>query len=499
MTKIVIVGGGVSGLSAGIYARKEGYDVTVLEKHAVAGGNLTGWQRNGFTIDNCIHWLTGTNPASSLYGTWKELGILPEREKLVYREELFTCFYRGERFGLPRDLSEFAKRMLARSPRDEKEIFRLISAIGIVQGLSGIAGEGGNEKLSPKDVLLTPLLLRYFAMTTGDLSRRFHDPLLQKFFSSVLTDSFGALGLIAVFAHFCGKNADVPAGGSLCAARRMADRFISLGGELRLSSEVVRIDVKEEKARSLLLKNGERISFDYLLVSTDPAVAFPVLIGMPLPKKLAALYSDRRMRRFSSVQCAFACKTKNLPFRGEAVLPSDETENMPLLVREFSFEKDFAPQGYTVMQTMVFCLEMQAERWISLRRSPDAYREEKEKLVLRTTERIEKSFPSLKGSLEFLDCWTPATYRRYVGSEIGSYMGFAFSSGRIPKKLSPEIKSIKNCFLCGQWLRSPGGLPIAAESGKRAVAEVKKNLTKRRSRIPAALRAFLFKRRARQE
>ena len=96
MTKIVIVGGGVSGLSAGIYARKEGYDVTVLEKHAVAGGNLTGWQRNGFTIDNCIHWLTGTNPASSLYRTWKELGILPEREKLVYREELFTCFYRAK-------------------------------------------------------------------------------------------------------------------------------------------------------------------------------------------------------------------------------------------------------------------------------------------------------------------------------------------------------------------------------------------------------------------
>ena len=31
MTKIVIVGGGVSGLSAGIYARKEGYDVTTVE------------------------------------------------------------------------------------------------------------------------------------------------------------------------------------------------------------------------------------------------------------------------------------------------------------------------------------------------------------------------------------------------------------------------------------------------------------------------------------
>ncbi len=499
MTKIVIVGGGVSGLSAGIYARKEGFDVTILEKHAVAGGNLTGWKRKGFTIDNCIHWLTGTNPASSLYKTWKELGILPEREKLVYREELFTCFYRGEKFGLPRDLSEFAKRMLARSPRDEKEIFRLISAIGIVQGLSGIAGEGRNENLSPKNILRAPLLFRYFAMTTGDLSRRFHDPLLRKFFSSVLTDSFGALGLIAVFAHFCGGNADVPAGGSLCAAQRMAERFLSLGGELRLSSEVGRIDVKEGKARSLTLKSGERISFDFLLVSIDPAVAFPMLIGMPLPKRLAALYNDSRMRRFSSVQCAFACKTEDLPFRGEAVLPSDKKGEMPLLVREFSFERDFAPQGYTVVQTMAFCLETQAKRWISLHRYPDVYRAEKEKTIRRTTERIGKSFPSLKGSLEILDCWTPATYRRYVGSEIGSYMGFAFSSRRMPKKLSPAIKGVKNCFLCGQWLQAPGGLPIAAESGKRAVAEVKKSLAKGKFRFPAALRALLSGRRARQE
>jgi len=33
MKKIVIIGGGVAGLSAGIFAQKNGFESTILEKH----------------------------------------------------------------------------------------------------------------------------------------------------------------------------------------------------------------------------------------------------------------------------------------------------------------------------------------------------------------------------------------------------------------------------------------------------------------------------------
>ena len=39
--KIVVIGGGIAGLSAGVYARKCGFDVTILESHSIAGGNCT--------------------------------------------------------------------------------------------------------------------------------------------------------------------------------------------------------------------------------------------------------------------------------------------------------------------------------------------------------------------------------------------------------------------------------------------------------------------------
>ena len=58
--KIVIVGGGIAGLAAGIYGRLEGYEVDIYEKNPIAGGQCMGWNRKGCHIDNCIHWLTGT-------------------------------------------------------------------------------------------------------------------------------------------------------------------------------------------------------------------------------------------------------------------------------------------------------------------------------------------------------------------------------------------------------------------------------------------------------
>ena len=76
MKKIVIAGGGVSGLTAGIYAQKAGYQAVICEKNAVPGGECTGWDREGYHIDNCIHWMMGTSGKSALHDIWKETGAL---------------------------------------------------------------------------------------------------------------------------------------------------------------------------------------------------------------------------------------------------------------------------------------------------------------------------------------------------------------------------------------------------------------------------------------
>ena len=43
--KVVVIGGGIAGLCAAVYARKCNYKVEVLEMGYAAGGLATGWRR----------------------------------------------------------------------------------------------------------------------------------------------------------------------------------------------------------------------------------------------------------------------------------------------------------------------------------------------------------------------------------------------------------------------------------------------------------------------
>jgi len=76
--KLIIIGAGIAGLSAGCYARMNGYDVEIFEKHTLPGGMCTSWKRKGFTFDYCIHNLSGTAPGSDLRQVWDELGSLED-------------------------------------------------------------------------------------------------------------------------------------------------------------------------------------------------------------------------------------------------------------------------------------------------------------------------------------------------------------------------------------------------------------------------------------
>ena len=45
--RMVIVGGGIAGLSTGIFAQRNGFDTVILEKNNYPGGLCTAWERNG--------------------------------------------------------------------------------------------------------------------------------------------------------------------------------------------------------------------------------------------------------------------------------------------------------------------------------------------------------------------------------------------------------------------------------------------------------------------
>ena len=83
--KIIIIGGGVAGLSAGIYGQLNGFETRIFEMHNIPGGQCTAWDRNGYRFDYCLHWLIGTR-CSVFHEVWKETNVITDEVKIIDSE-----------------------------------------------------------------------------------------------------------------------------------------------------------------------------------------------------------------------------------------------------------------------------------------------------------------------------------------------------------------------------------------------------------------------------
>ena len=478
LAKVLIIGGGVAGLSAGIYSCLAGHEAIICEKHSILGGNLTGWDRQGYHIDNCIHWLTGTNPNGTFYKMWEELGALGNID--VYQaEQLYTVERDGVKIPLYRDISRLEARMLEVSPEDSVEIKKLIRAVNEIRLLVGTGGDTQDQKAGVLGaVRAISALAPYYLMSVGELAKRFSHPLIGDLMLSIFGTHFGAIPMMYVWATFCGNDGGIPVGSSTAMAERMRERFESLGGRVMTKKEAVKINKENGIARSVCFADGDEISADYIISTCDPKIVFDRLLGEKMPKNLARLYSSAKSKRFSSFHVAFACDNDVVPFKGDYVFELPEKYKKILftnyfVIREFSHERGFAPEGKSVLQTLSFVDERTAAWFVELKRDPQKYSRIKKRFTATLLDIIYEKFPELRGKICVLDSWTPATYKRFTGSEAGAYMSFILPKKKLPKTLTPKSKSVRNLIFATQWQSPPGGLPIAAQVGRDAVKKIK--------------------------
>ncbi len=493
MERVIIVGGGLAGLTAGIYLAKQGVPSLILEKTASVGGNLTGWHRQGFTVDNCIHWLTGTREGTALYRLWEEIGALGEgkpvyRPPFLYRSE----GDRGEEITFSRHPDRTREEMLALSPVDRAPVDRFFSAVGeIYEGI-----------LSGKLFRRPESFLRVAALcpeTLSHFSARMQHPLLRAAMTDYIGGDFSAAALAFVLAHFAADNADIPSGGSLAMAEGVKSTYLRLGGEIRVNTPVSEILLSGGRALGVRTKGGELLLSPAVIAACDPAVTFGGLTNLPLPHRLLRHYRRRdAFPIFSSFHAAFRVKRDTLPLSGTVTFPVrpfliDGGERHRLTVRAYSHEPTFSPGGESLLQCMLFLHEPSCREWIALRhKDRERYRRKKETLADTLRMRIGERYPVLSEDISTLDTWTPATYHRYFGGIYGSYMSFALTGKAIPLSASPRTAG-EGLFLATQWATPPGGLPCAARAGRAAAEETLSFLRRARPLVSLNTKGFLYK------
>ena len=485
MEKIIVIGGGIAGLSAGIYALKEGFEVEIYEKNPMPGGECMGWNRKGYHIDNCIHWLTGTDPNTKLWEVWKTCGAIDENTEYADEQKFYTSILDGKRATLWHDLEKTKKELIALAPEDEEEITKFIQHVEYAKTCV-IPSDKPLDMMGIKDYIemgkemadMPKVMKEYGKISCVDLAKRFKSPVLQKLMGDYLPADYTAYSLLVSYATMASSNGNIPLKGSLAMSLRIVQKFKDMGGVLHTNAPVKRIVVEGKKATGIELPDGSIVKADYVISAVDLGFLYGSLIDRKyMPKDLAKAYENRKAYPITSgfqIACAIDSSFSEdgtVVFDCEPLtIGGNVFERMS--VKSYAYDKSFAPEGKTVLQANVVQSDSDYLYWESL--SEEEYKAKKEELSAELIDRIVKTFPELEGKIELLDCWTPLTYNRYCNAYHGSYMGFVTTVGNKQMRFKGLVKGIDNLMLAGQWIMSPGGLPIAVVSGKFAVQRILK-------------------------
>lgn len=477
MPKVIIIGAGVSGLCAGIYALQSGFEVEIYEKHFVAGGACTSWSRKGYTFEGAVHWLTESSLDSPFYNIWHETGILQPDVKTYRHDPYNSLEYDGQWIYLYRDIEKLRTHFLHISPKDEATINKLCADISALSGLiSELSCQEGVKLLKSYEVIdqrpnidmdaAGICIEQIFPLSCPEYVSMFSHEGIRKLLLSVIPKGYGAMSLIVTMSTFA-HDGCFPEGGAQALGKRMVDKYTSAGGKLFLSSKVEEVTVTDGNATGIVV-NGTHFSADAVVVTPDLITAIDSLFREPPEAPWI-----KKLTNFTVPQ---VCTLVGVGIRGtlnglphQIHFKPDKPISYAGVTQEilgfinYSAHPEYSPPGCT---TLVFRLYDDTYNWWAAAKARGTYYQEKEALAMQIIDAISKKYPQISDVVEVFDVATPLTYERYIGSYKGSWMS-VLPKDTISYMYPATCDNINSLYFAGFRMQEPGGLPIALRSGRR--------------------------------
>ncbi len=480
--RIAIIGGGIAGLCAAVYARKCGYAADVYEMGHMAGGLATSWRRGPYTFENCLHWLLGSNPRRNMYARWQEVFDIGKLQFVDQEEYARVETEDGRSLVLYTDVERLEEELLQHAPQDAAEIRNLAFA---VRRLAKIPVPDPDEPLTLLRTLpALPLIRRMSRMSIEEYGRRFTHPLLRKLFGEGQLAQLSAIAFLFSLAWMSDRNAGYAIGGSQAIIRGIVENLRKLGGNLRLGARVEKIVVENDTATGVQLAGGETMPADWVISAADGhATIYGMLGGKYADQAIEQAFHTLKpfpsyvqvslgVARDLSEQPAIVTVLLDTPIALEPALEAG-TELSEASFRFFHFDPTFAPAGRTAV--ICFLPTQNFEYWTELeKRDPASYLAEKHRVAEVVIEILERRLPGIREAIEVRDVSTPATVIRYTGNWKGSMEGWLLTPESGLRGVPRELAGLRRFMMIGQWVMPGGGLPsglITARSAIRAICK----------------------------
>ena len=511
---VIVVGGGIAGLTAFAYLKEYGERALLLEKERETGGLVDCFEAYGVRFDAGIRAFENSGIIRPML---KELGISLEfiRNPVTVSIGEETVRFDDREQGL----EDYGKLLLKFFPGEERAILRIMGEIRRVMGYMDVLyGIDNPLFMDLKDMeyvrrTLLPWLLRYqvnirkaarLKEPVNDYLARFTknrsliDMITQHFFQA--TPSFFALSYFGLYTDYL-----YPLGGTGMLSAKLLEKGT---GEVRTGSRVVRVDAA---SRLVSTAAGEVFGYEKLIWAADLKSLYKAVDPQTVPsgrrrkvffkqkgRILAASGSDSVL----SVYYSFDLETSAFEGVGPHMFYTPREEGLnKVLERSWSQYDSFEGllgwlQDYFKYTT--YEISIPALRDGSLAKPGKSgvivstlidyplvkkveelgfYEEFKryfEKYILGLLE--EKVGRPLEEALAGSVVSTPLTIERRTGSSGGAITGWSFEE-EIPvvhgfTKIARSIRTVlPDIYQAGQWAFSPSGAPVCILTGKLAAKE----------------------------
>lgn len=490
---VIIIGGGLAGLSAGAFLSRNGRKVLLLEQHYIPGGCATTFKRRDYVMEAGLHAMDGhlVNPDNGR-SLFKHLGIRNKVEFIQVPDFFHLKKGSSLEFTFPKGEAEAVRALIAAYPGEEKGIRKFMDTLmGVQHEISALPRKFWGKLLKyPLFPFFFPLLFRNFRKNLGQfLETHIRDENLKLVLQGNLLyyhDDPFSLSLVffaKAQASFIKYGGYFIRGGSQQLSNALADVIREHGGKVLLGKQVEEILMEGGKACGVHYRD----SFNESL-TPERALGKEVIHSGALPL-VKGLLPESQARKIASgtdkLQAATSLLTVYMGIKGDlASLGSEHYSTVympeklndlqqvsanfhgPWEERAFVFvdygriHANLCPEGYSIG---AICTADSLDNYKGL--SEEAYQEKKEEIAQILIQRLEKELPGIKDLIDCYEVGTARTIRRYTLNPAGAPYGYAQTPGQIAWNRPSYKSAVKGLWLAGTWTFPGGGFTGALLSG----------------------------------
>ena len=481
---IIIAGAGIAGLSAGCYARMNGYRTSIYEMHKIPGGLCTAWERKGYKWDISMHMLSASAGCSPIHQMWEELGI-PQKFSFHYHDHGSLIEKNDQRLLFTTNRKDLEDQMLFISPEDSKlikEFLDLIFGPDMMKAASLKAGESKNifdrMKIIPAILPLMKYFIKYNNISIQQFAAGFKNTFLQdavRFFIDAPGWPMPDFPMIALagFVKSGITEAGSPIGGSQQVVFHMADLFKELGGEMNFNKKISNLIIEKDRVKGIVLDDGTEHPADEVIWAGDGHnLIFNILKGKYMDERISRMYEEwepvqSMLHVMIGVNRDMSREPHSIVFESRQAVRIAGKNHHWINFLHHCFDKLRAPEGKSAVEVWY---ATDYDYWTNLYPDKKKYKAEKNRIASESIALLDKRWPGFASQVEVTDVATPATYTRYTGNWNASPDGWYITTKNM-RSMDPVLKlpGLEGLHMAGQWTSPFTGTVIASLSGRQVI------------------------------